>query len=205
MFYLTLNIRCTFYGMVGNHILRFRSRVAVKLNILPYIRRYTSSNENFEYIIPQLHVSTELWLLISELGSTQYLKNQLIDFDKTLHMYWYTWQNLGWDCSISVSSHLLQSYSPLAASEINLILFPLSILRMNWWNLTVFCILVCIDVDKILIGIIILCKFLKSYGHRFMSEFCIYSICWEWISGIWESFAYALILPSSRLVLVCIN
>ena len=29
-----------------------RSRVAVKLNFRPYIRRYTSPNENFEYIYP---------------------------------------------------------------------------------------------------------------------------------------------------------
>ena len=33
----------------GSHVLRLRSRVAVKLNFRPYIRRYTSPNENFEY------------------------------------------------------------------------------------------------------------------------------------------------------------
>ena len=39
--------------MVGytfeNHVLWLRIRVAVKLNFPPYILRYTSSNENFEY------------------------------------------------------------------------------------------------------------------------------------------------------------
>ena len=38
--------------MFGNHVLRLRSRVAVKLNFPPYIRRYTSPNENFEYSYP---------------------------------------------------------------------------------------------------------------------------------------------------------
>ena len=36
----------------GNHVLRLRLRVAVKLNFRPYIRRYTSPNENFEYRYP---------------------------------------------------------------------------------------------------------------------------------------------------------
>ena len=36
----------------GNHVLRLRSRVAVKLNFRPYIRRYTSPNENFKYSYP---------------------------------------------------------------------------------------------------------------------------------------------------------
>ena len=38
-------VRYTF----GNHVLRLRLRAAVKLNFRPYIRRYTSTNENFEY------------------------------------------------------------------------------------------------------------------------------------------------------------
>ena len=33
----------------GNHVLRLRLRVTVKLNFRPYIRRYTSQNETFEY------------------------------------------------------------------------------------------------------------------------------------------------------------
>ena len=37
---------------VGNLVLRLRSRVAVKLNFRPYIRRYTSPNENVEYSHP---------------------------------------------------------------------------------------------------------------------------------------------------------
>ena len=36
----------------GNHFLRLRSRVAVKLNFRPFIRRYTYPNENFEYSCP---------------------------------------------------------------------------------------------------------------------------------------------------------
>ena len=37
---------------VGNHVLWLRLRVAVKQNFRPYIRLYTSPNENFEYIYP---------------------------------------------------------------------------------------------------------------------------------------------------------
>ena len=37
---------------VGNLVLRQRLFVAVKLNFLPYIGQYTSSNENFEYGYP---------------------------------------------------------------------------------------------------------------------------------------------------------
>ena len=36
----------------GNHVLRLRLRVAVKLNFRQYIRRYTSPNEKFEYSYP---------------------------------------------------------------------------------------------------------------------------------------------------------
>ena len=39
----------------GNHVLRLRSRVAIKLNFRPYIRRYTSPNENFEHSYPLIH------------------------------------------------------------------------------------------------------------------------------------------------------
>ena len=59
----------------GNHVLWLRLRVAVKLNYRPYIRRYTSPNENFEYSYPLSHtwklgefqisksISKKLWLL----------------------------------------------------------------------------------------------------------------------------------------------
>ena len=40
----------------GNHVLRLRICVAVKLNFRPYIRRYTSPNENFEYSYPLIVV-----------------------------------------------------------------------------------------------------------------------------------------------------
>ena len=36
----------------GNHVLRLRLRVAVKLNFRLYVRRYTSPTENFEYSYP---------------------------------------------------------------------------------------------------------------------------------------------------------
>ena len=36
----------------GNRVLRLRLRVAVKLNFRPYIRRYASPNECFEYSYP---------------------------------------------------------------------------------------------------------------------------------------------------------
>ena len=35
-----------------NHVLRLCLRITVKLNFGPYIRRYTSPNENFEYSYP---------------------------------------------------------------------------------------------------------------------------------------------------------
>ena len=38
--------------MFKNHALRLGLHVAVKLNFRPYIRRYTSPNENFEYNYP---------------------------------------------------------------------------------------------------------------------------------------------------------
>ena len=44
--------RCLHSVLRGYHVLRLRLRVAVKLNFRPYIRRYTSPNENFEYSYP---------------------------------------------------------------------------------------------------------------------------------------------------------
>ena len=40
----------------GNHVLRLRAGVAVKLNFRPYIQKYTSPNENFEYSYPLIIV-----------------------------------------------------------------------------------------------------------------------------------------------------
>ena len=42
--------------MVGNHILRLCTLVTVKLNFQPYIRGYTSPNENFEYSYPLISI-----------------------------------------------------------------------------------------------------------------------------------------------------
>ena len=39
----------------GNHVLRIRSCVAIKLNFRPYILQYTSPNENFEYSYPLIN------------------------------------------------------------------------------------------------------------------------------------------------------
>ena len=36
----------------GNHVLRLHIHVTIKLNFRPYIREYTSPNENFEYSYP---------------------------------------------------------------------------------------------------------------------------------------------------------
>ena len=43
----------------GNHVLRLRSRVVLKLNFRPYIRRYTSPNEKFEYSYPLINLTNE--------------------------------------------------------------------------------------------------------------------------------------------------
>ena len=44
---------------LGNHVLQLHLRVAVKLNIRPYIRQYTSPNENFEYSYPLIIIAVE--------------------------------------------------------------------------------------------------------------------------------------------------
>ena len=43
----------------GNHVLRLRLRVAVKLNFRPYFRRYTSPNKIFEYSYPLFDCSND--------------------------------------------------------------------------------------------------------------------------------------------------
>ena len=50
----SLYSKFSFWGYIvgytfGNYVLRLSSRVAVKLNSRPYIRRYTSPNENLEF------------------------------------------------------------------------------------------------------------------------------------------------------------
>ena len=49
----------------GNYVLQLRLRVAVKLNFRPYIRRYTSPNENFEYSYPLNDTRRYRWLLLA--------------------------------------------------------------------------------------------------------------------------------------------
>ena len=40
----------------GNHVLQLRSRVTINLNFPPYIRRYTSPNDYFEYSYPLIEL-----------------------------------------------------------------------------------------------------------------------------------------------------
>ena len=75
--------------------------------------------------------------------SIQYLENKLMEFDKILHMHWYI-QEWGWDYYMLIFAIFLTELWPLIDVRI---LFPLSILRTNWWNLAKFCI--CIDIDNI--------------------------------------------------------
>ena len=66
----------------GNHVLRLRLRVAVKLNFRPYIRRYTSPNANFEYSYPLIESKINRYELVYKLKkivgsnnfSAQYIK-----------------------------------------------------------------------------------------------------------------------------------
>ena len=51
---------------------------------------------------------TELWPLMiydfcQNFVSTQYLENELMEFDKILHLHWHWyWQDLSWDCYASI-------------------------------------------------------------------------------------------------------
>ena len=65
-------VRYTF----GNHVLRLSSSVAVKLNFRPYIRRYTSPNENFEYSYPLTHKDRKLFA--NQLNLSSLANNSLI-------------------------------------------------------------------------------------------------------------------------------
>ena len=64
---------------IRSDVLRLRLRVSVKLNFRPYIRRYTSPNENFEYSYPltMLRLRTAAASCIKPLASCIYsLVNQ---------------------------------------------------------------------------------------------------------------------------------
>ena len=61
----------------GNHVLRLRLRVAVKLHFRPYIRRYTSPNGNFEYSNPLSGLRILLHGVISLPDATSYDKSML--------------------------------------------------------------------------------------------------------------------------------
>ena len=51
-----------------NHILRLRLRFTIKLNFRPYMRRYTSPNESFEYSYP-LTIFSSISLTLCMLGN----------------------------------------------------------------------------------------------------------------------------------------
>ena len=69
---------------IRNYVLRLRLRVAVKLNFRPYIRRYTSPNEDFEYSYPlilfMLNMCICLLFFLSKLTFSH------ISFRKTIRM-----------------------------------------------------------------------------------------------------------------------
>ena len=52
---------CTF----GNHVLQLRLRVSVKQTFQPYIRGYTSQNENFEYGYPHSNANAPFSIILS--------------------------------------------------------------------------------------------------------------------------------------------
>ena len=66
----------------GNHVLRLRLRVAVKLNFRPFIRRYTSPNEKFEYSYPltlyHLAVGVRIMIGNSTLETIKWLVSEII-------------------------------------------------------------------------------------------------------------------------------
>ena len=85
------------------------------------------------------------------------------------------------------------------ASDIR-ILFPLNILRTNWWNLTKFCI--CIDMTRSRLGL------LHVNFHKFLTLWPLIDVRILFplrIDGIGPSFAYALIWTTSGLGLLHIN
>ena len=61
----------------GNHVLRLYSRVAVQLNFRPYIRRYASLYEKFEYSYPLIDDVTELMFTVNDVRCTQRLNSTL--------------------------------------------------------------------------------------------------------------------------------
>ena len=55
---------------------------------------------------PQIYNSVRALDWSQNFVSAQYLENELMDFDNTLHLHWYwSWQDLGWDCYASISAN----------------------------------------------------------------------------------------------------
>ena len=156
---------------------------------------------NFHQIV------TELWPLMihdfcRNFVSPQYLKNEWMEFDQNLVMHWY-WQNLGLDCYATIVSQIYNrvmalnwclkfvsaQYLENESMELDQVLY----MHWNWQDLGWNC------------YSSILTNLLQSYDPWLMSEICFRSVSWEWIDGIWPSFAYALKLTRSRLGLFFIN
>ena len=69
-----------------------------------------SSLELLHLIFPHLYESYGPWSS-QNFVSAQYLENKLTEFHQILYMHSY-WQDLAWDCYMSVFLHLYQSYGP---------------------------------------------------------------------------------------------
>ena len=59
--------------MVGNHVLRLHSCIAVKLNFQPYIQQYTSLNENFENSYPLFNSYPDAYIQIHSINRGSYM------------------------------------------------------------------------------------------------------------------------------------
>ena len=99
-----------------------------------------------------------------------YPETEAMDFDQILHMHWYR-QDLGWDCytSIFVNLNLKKSYGPWCSLLKSEFLFPLNILRKNWWNSIKLCI--CIDIKNVYIRIAT-CRFPQTYNRVMALDCC---------------------------------
>ena len=131
--------------------------------------------------------------------SAQLLENKykLMEFDQILHMHW-DWQDLGWDFRkfiIELWALIdVKNFDSAQYLENKLMKFD-QIFYMNW-----YCQDLCLDyyVRQFL-------QIYNSYGPWLMSKFRFRSISWDQIDGIFPNFAYALILPSSRLGVLYFN
>ena len=69
-----------------NHILPLRSRVAVKLNFRPYIRRYTSPNENLLQLMPSYSKPCVKYSTVKPVLSSHSKRTQKLVFKTDYHL-----------------------------------------------------------------------------------------------------------------------